>query len=146
MKPERYRKHNRKKHRIEFEVPGIPVPQSRPRFTKNGHVYEDAKVREYKDRVARIARLAMGGREPMKGAFIASLTFFLPIPKSWSKKKKGEAALGEIVPTKRPDTDNLAKSVLDACNGIIYVDDSQVIRITAKKWYGDEPGVIAEFL
>lgn len=130
---------------VTFEVPGNPVPQSRPRFTKNGHAYEDKKVKTYKECVRTVAASKMRGRPPMEGAVIASLKFLLPVPKSWSRKKRTGALAGEILPTSRPDTDNLTKTVLDACNGIIYADDSQIIHMTAQKWYGEEPGVVVEF-
>ena len=38
--------------------------------------------------------------------------------------------------TKKPDLDNLVKSVLDGLNGIAYVDDNQIIDIEARKEYG----------
>lgn len=34
----------------------------------------------------------------------------------------------------KPDLDNLVKLVLDACNGIAYVDDGQVVDVRARKW------------
>lgn len=131
---------------ITFEVDGAPVPQSRPRFTRQGHAYEAEKSRKYKELVRAAAVEKMKGREPWNGAVSAYLTFYLPMPKSWSKKKRGEALRGLIVPTGRVgDTDNYLKTVLDACNGVIYADDSQVYNVTATKWYGEEPGMVAEF-
>ena len=43
--------------------------------------------------------------------------------------------------TARPDIDNLAKMIMDAINDVLYVDDSQVIYLTATKQYGAEDGV-----
>lgn len=37
----------------------------------------------------------------------------------------------------RGDVDNYAKLVLDACNGLFYVDDSQIHTLTASKSYDD---------
>jgi crossover junction endodeoxyribonuclease RusA len=37
-------------------------------------------------------------------------------------------------PRRRGDLDNLLKAVLDACNGIAYEDDDQVIRIEANRY------------
>ena len=36
----------------------------------------------------------------------------------------------------KPDVDNIAKAVLDALNGVIWVDDKQVVELTVKKYYG----------
>lgn len=41
----------------------------------------------------------------------------------------------------RPDVDKLARACLDACKGILYVDDSQVVEIVARKQYGDRESV-----
>ena len=40
----------------------------------------------------------------------------------------------------KPDCDNLAKAVLDALNGVLWQDDSQVVELSVSKWYaaGDE--------
>ena len=38
-------------------------------------------------------------------------------------------------PTRKPDTDNIAKICLDALNGVAYDDDSQVtVLLVLKKW------------
>lgn len=50
----------------------------------------------------------------------------------------------EISPTVKPDTDNIAKSILDSLNGIAYLDDKQVIRLTVEKWYAEVPSVSVE--
>lgn len=47
----------------------------------------------------------------------------------------------KIFPTIKPDTDNIAKSILDSLNGIAYLDDKQVIRLTVEKWYAEVPSV-----
>lgn len=46
---------------------------------------------------------------------------------------KGKSKL--LYPTKKPDTDNIAKIILDSLNNIAYKDDKQVIElIVEKKW------------
>lgn len=60
-----------------------------------------------------------------------------PIPKTWSKGKKAQASVGKIVPDTKPDTDNIAKAVLDALNGVAYKDDSQVTELSVRKRYGE---------
>ena len=119
---------------VNFEVPGDPVPQSRPRFTRQGHAYEDKKVKAYKDRVARIARLVMGGREPMEGAVMCKCKFIFEPPKSMSKKR-ASAMVGSWCMVKK-DTDNLIKSVTDSISGIVYVDDKQIVSLQAKSGMG----------
>ena len=62
------------------------------------------------------------------------LTFIYQRPKSLFRKK--DPAERIFKPTK-PDIDNLAKAVLDALQDAkILKDDSQVVGLTATKWYG----------
>lgn len=57
------------------------------------------------------------------------------IPKSYSKKRRQECEIGNEMPTKKPDIDNIAKVVLDALNGVAYHDDSQVTNLKVRKRY-----------
>ena len=124
---------------ISFSVTGTPVPQLRPRFTRQGHAYDTAKCREYKKLVAIEAKKAMRGRERLEGALWCSLTFYMAIPKSLSQKKRRELTGAFVV--KKPDTDNLAKSVMDSMIGIVYTDDAQIARLISEKRYGEVPRV-----
>ena len=44
-------------------------------------------------------------------------------------------------PSVAPDLDKLVRAVLDGLTAIAYRDDGQVVRITATKQYGSQPGV-----
>ena len=72
-------------------------------------------------------------------AYVAAniLAFFEP-PKSISKKKREDMLTGKIWPAKKPDSDNIAKVVLDALNGIAYHDDTQIIKLSVTKAYKEE--------
>lgn len=62
----------------------------------------------------------------------------MPIPKGISNKKRGE--WHELKPhVKRPDLDNLVKTVCDALNGIAFEDDSALVQIVASKIYSENP-------
>ena len=63
------------------------------------------------------------------------------IPKSVSKKKAEEMIHGYIRPTKKPDTDNIAKIICDSLNHIAYYDDSQIVEIRVAKYYSLKPEV-----
>jgi Holliday junction resolvase RusA-like endonuclease len=51
---------------------------------------------------------------------------------------------GELLPSKKPDIDNVLKIVLDALNGVAYKDDSKVVSVSGKKIYSDEPKLVIE--
>ena len=67
------------------------------------------------------------------------LDFFFPIPKSDSKKLAERKRNNEIRPAIRPDIDNFIKFVMDALHEVAYDDDKRVIKISAQKFFSDEP-------
>lgn len=60
---------------------------------------------------------------------------------SWNKAKKAGVADGTIAATIKPDLDNVAKIWFDAFNGCMWVDDTQVIEMSARKVFSESPGV-----
>lgn len=127
-----------------FHVEGTPVPKKRPRFSTQGGVvrsYTDKGTRNYEDHVNLTARAAMGSSPPIETAVGVYLYIRLPIPKSRSKKRTEAALSGLEKPTVKPDIDNLAKSLLDGMNGVVFKDDSQIVSLHVTKVYASEPGV-----
>ena len=74
-----------------------------------------------------------------------NITAIFGIPKSTTKKDKAKMLSGLILPAKIPDIDNITKSILDGLNKVLYKDDKQVIELSVKKKYGEEPCVIVEY-
>ena len=124
---------------MTFTVYGDPVPQGRPRFG-NGRTYDPPKSRRYKQDVAVAASAAMRGRAPLQGALACSLRFYMPIPKNVSQKRRQELT-GRFTTKRTGDIENLAKGVMDAVNGIVWQDDSQVVQLNIEKRYGHVPRV-----
>lgn len=129
---------------LHLIIPGEPCAQGRPRFsTVNGHAkaYDPEKSRNYKSFVKYIAT----GEAKKQGWRYTELPLhidvkaYLPIATSKSKKFKAAALAGDERPTKKPDIDNLFKTVTDAMSGILYKDDKQIVSATISKWYSDEP-------
>jgi len=82
-------------------------------------------------------------RIPMiEGALRVTLKFYVPIPKSFSKKRRIDAHHGRILPTPKPDLDNYVKLAHDACNGVAYKDDSYIVDEVNSKRYSDNPRVV----
>ena len=101
-----------------------PVPK--PRQTRSDKWKKRPSVMRYRA-FADAVRLMTPKDIDLNGT---TVTFHMPMPKSWSKKKKAEKVFTPHM--QRPDIDNLAKSLLDA----IYGDDSHIHTITIKKiWY-----------
>ena len=132
---------------MRFIVPGIPVPKGRPRLTTiNGsaRAYTPKKTKDYESIVAMSATDAMQGAEPMDKPLMAHINIYLPIPASWSKKKRELALSYDVIHTKKPDVDNVLKAILDGMNGIVFVDDARVVGMYVFKHYSDTPRVDVE--
>ena len=97
----------------------------------NNHIVHNksAELMAWRSLIAIEARKA--GCQPIEGAIEIKLDFIYQKPKSVKRD----------LPTVAPDLDKQIRSVLDALTGVAYVDDGQVVGITATKRYGAIPGV-----
>ena len=129
---------------IEFQVPGEPKGKGRPRAakTKRGvRMYTPAATKTYEQAVQAAAVPAMAGRAPLTGPLELTLRVVMPVPASWSLKRKAAALAGLELPAKKPDLDNILKAICDGLNGVAWTDDALVVDATVRKRYGAEPGV-----
>jgi Holliday junction resolvase RusA-like endonuclease len=46
-----------------------------------------------------------------------------------------------VFPTKKPDIDNVVKSIFDALNKVAFNDDTQIISLSVRKFYSEHPRV-----
>ena len=126
----------------DFEVEGKPVGKGRPRFKRMRNfvqTYTPEKTAEY-EKLVRLKFQNAGGVITENPVKIEITAFFAP-PKSTKKKDKIEMLANRVLPVKKPDCDNIAKSILDALNKIAYKDDSQVIELSVKKLYSESAKV-----
>jgi Holliday junction resolvase RusA-like endonuclease len=127
---------------LSFEIPGLPKGKGRPKFTTRGGF---AKAVTPKDTVEfeNLVRMAfveqVKDHEIIAGPVDMEILAFFPVPKSASKRKREAMLNGDILYTKKPDTDNLAKSICDALNNIAYRDDSQIYSLQVMKVYAETP-------
>lgn len=133
---------------IQFEIPGQPVAQGRPRASTRGgfvKMYDPPESKRYKQHV-RSAAIPYAPKEPLEGPLEVRMTFYRRTLKSFTKKEEREAADGILRPTTRPDSSNYIKGVEDALNGLMWKDDSQIVTLIAEKYYSDEPRVFVEII
>ena len=127
--------------RIWFSVPGEPRGWARAR-TAGKRFFTDTKTASEKQAVAAWAIEA--GARIIEGPVDVRLTAHLRIPKSATKKARAAMLAGVERPTKKPDGDNLAKLTMDALNGVCWRDDVQVVDLTVRKFWSDEPRLVVE--
>jgi Holliday junction resolvase RusA-like endonuclease len=136
-------------HNYFFVVSGEPFGKKRPRarvIAGHASIHNDPANENYELKVINAFRQAYPNLTNELGFgeddyLQATITAYYSIPKSMSKKKRLLALDGTIRPTKKPDVDNIAKSILDALNSVLYKDDSQVVRLVVGKHYADVPRV-----
>ena len=126
-------------------VPGRPYPQGSLRSfkTKSGAIVTPQKptVLTYRADI----RAAWGEPTPLTGLVKVHLEFRFARPKSHFNK----AGLRPDAPkamAQPPDIDKLTRSVLDALTEYAYLDDKQVVQLTAHKvwWDNNETVVVVE--
>lgn len=120
-----------------------PTPQLRPRVSSRGgyvRVYDPPKVKQFKNLLRSLA-VHQYARPPLLGPLSVSLTFYRPVQSSISKTERERRLSNQSKPVVKPDTDNYIKATLDALNGVLWHDDSQIVKIEAEKKYSDHPKI-----
>lgn len=116
--------------RISFTVQGKAVAKERPRATVRGGyavMYTPKNTAQFEVFVKQVAS-SFKPPKLLSGALEMVLAFYIQRPQSLSQKINYDV--------KKPDVDNLAKSIMDALEGVIYEHDSQVISLQVRKGYG----------
>lgn len=116
---------------LKFDV--TPEPKGRPRFTKTGRTYTDAKTLAFERTIQTLARLQFK-RTPFDCPLAIGVCFYFERPKSVRREQH----------TVKPDIDNLLKSVLDSLNKICWNDDAQIVSVNSFKFYAAKSGIILE--
>ena len=129
---------------VKFTVYGDPKGKGRPRFRRVGRMtmtYTPKETVEYENNVKKsfLSSIDKDTFVPFSGPVEADALCIFEVPKSYSKKKRAE--LIGTPHTKKPDTDNICKALLDPLNDIAYEDDSQVCKLSGLKLYGEIPRV-----
>lgn len=135
-----------------FTIQGTPIPQHRPRFTTiggYGRAYSAKSDVEFRKIIqsaffkAKERFAVTHGSSPFPfhkdTPLDVELVFFLPIPDSYSQKKRELALNREFPHVKKPDVDNLIKGIFDGLKGHAWNDDSQVMSVTAEKFFHTHP-------
>ena len=107
------------------------TPNTKPRMTRADKWKKRpsvVKYRSYKDQVR-----AIPVELPECGYHVV---FVIPMPKSWSKKKRNK--MNGQPHQQTPDKDNLEKGLLDA----LFSEDSHIWDGRVSKYWGDEGAII----
>lgn len=116
---------------MKLFIPGVPVPQARPRtfFSHRLNRFITTTPTKSRDWVGfvRVAVLACRPRAPIDCPVKVGLTFHIQRPK---------AAKNRVWAHKGGDLDNYCKSILDALQSAgIFSNDTRVVWLEARKLY-----------
>ena len=132
---------------ITFTVPGVPQGKGRPRvgtISGRARVFTPAKTVAYEGLIAHAAQQAMAGRPLLDGPVACAVHIDCAVPASWSRKKQRQALAAEILPTTKPDADNVVKAIFDGLNNVLWRDDVLVVDLAVRKRYSATPCVRVE--
>ena len=109
-----------------LQIPVTPVPASRPRVSKWGTYYGKTYSKFRKEAKPAVEGAYVG--DPLQCVLEVQAIFYCKRPKTTKRRDP------------RGDVDNYVKAILDSCNGIVWGDDDQILRLTASKRWEDEFG------
>jgi Holliday junction resolvase RusA-like endonuclease len=119
-------------------------------------IFTDAKTRTYENALKAAGIAAMNGRPALDEPIAVVMRAFMPIPQSFSRKKREAAIAGDMMPTSGIDLDNIVK-MIDGLNyhpprfkgdrekrPIIWKNDAQIVSLQASKIYSDHPRLVID--
>jgi Holliday junction resolvase RusA-like endonuclease len=128
---------------IQFFIPGTPKGQPRPKaFSRGGHagVYDPGSANEWKQNVRDSAKKT-GSTITSGFPLSVFMDFKIARPRGHYRSGKNAQSLKPNCPrwhVSKPDSDNLAKAVMDALNDCgFWPDDSIVALLQVKKSYSN---------
>ena len=130
-------------NKISFVIPGEPQAKQRPRWSSHG-IYTPKETVNYEMYIKEIFVISYPDFTLLEGPLMIQITAWLMIPKSTSKKKTKLMIERIIRPTKKPDWENVAKSVCDALEKLAYKNDSQIVTAIFHKFYSVQPRLEVE--
>lgn len=118
---------------ITIRIDGLPAPQGSKKVI-HGRLIEASgqKLKIWRRAIADACQ-ANAGKDLVLGPVGVEVEFYLPRPASVRQSKRP-------LPIVPPDLDKLLRGLLDGIgqSGVVWGDDSQVVRISATKKYADE--------
>ena len=120
---------------ITVVIPGEPVAQGRPKFSTFGgfpRAYDPKKSKDAKQSIKFFVADAMRKQNAkvLEGPIMLYAQFGIKLPVSQERKRTPRPRVWR---TKKPDLDNLIKLIKDACSGVAFLDDNQVVKVSAEK-------------
>ena len=131
-----------KSDEMHLIIQGNPIGKGRPRVTTRGgfaRAYTPRRTADYESSIVTAYKQQIPSNYKLEGPIKANIKAYFKLPNSTTKKDKALMLSNIIKHTHKPDIDNIEKSILDALNGLAYEDDSQIVKLSAEKFYSEYP-------
>jgi Holliday junction resolvase RusA-like endonuclease len=134
--------HRDRKEMVELIVPGKPLGWRAPFVGARGAFTPRTPIM---GQIRALLKQQYDG--PLLDGHLATIiTFYMPIPKATSIKKRKEMMDGKIFPTGTPDLGNLEKFASDYLQTIVYENDSVIVESHCQKKYDENPRTVIRIL
>lgn len=120
---------------------GSPISKKRHRHFSRGSFVSTYDPQTKETGNTKREMISQAGHNPVKNSVLVKIIFYIEAPKSHSEPKRNTLMWG-LSKTKKPDLDNLAKYYLDAGNGVLWEDDSQITSLELNKCYSNNPRTV----
>ena len=125
---------------IRFALHCTPTPQARVR-----HGVVNGRSMAFKSSGQRANERTLDAllapyvpKQPLDGPVALEFIASMPVLRSASKRARAAMLSGFLLPTKKPDLDNLAKQLQDAMTRLqFWRDDRQIVRLVCEKRYAE---------
>lgn len=129
---------------VRFEVLGTPAPKGSFRISRKASgaplVRKDSDATEWwHDAVKRAALRACANRTPFLGCELRTIILFYvrrPVGHYGTGKNAGAVKpSAPRWPSIKPDIDKTVRATLDPMQGVVFDDDSRIVKLIAEKHY-----------
>lgn len=125
-----------------FNKDGVPRAKGRARAVPGQHpngelfvrLITPSDTREAEAAIRAAFRRAHPNHTPWTGPVLLRFTAVFETPRSFNRALKEAAKRGTLMATRKPDKDNIEKLIVDALNGVAFVDDQQVMGGGMKRY------------
>ncbi len=136
---------------MRIVLPGNPIPKARPKFCVRGRhaMAYDSQAKIMTEKRAELCYLAKQDQPDDLEAYFSHplsvrLWFHMPVTVSSSAAQKNAKLNGLVMPSIKPDIDNLVKTIFDISNDCLWRDDSQIVELHATQQYSETPCTVIE--
>lgn len=139
--------------KLHFKILGTPTPKQSFRYAIRGKG-DKQFVSKYQTNEIVKAEKSIGfdvksqlppNFIPFDEAIGIRAMFVFPVPASFNKKQRAKIAANEpVYKETKPDYGNLEKLLEDSLQGIVYINDSRIVKAEIVKIYGTIPRIEIE--